>query len=440
MPNNKKFNYVVSVFVLLSGQSLFAQNLNCTSKIGGSWNFGTAPAACNVSPLMTQDSVEAQYSPLLFNEASDVTTERKDFLSEMFSLLRDVGTSYLLRANPQASNEELNGFLEGLYTLAHQETFWTHYRLGKDQMIRYMRGDSDHGHGMMQVDDRSHVAALRNGRGVDLVYNIMYGLDVYYAAWVRAASASCVGSSTNYKNRARAAWSAYNRGPSKLCRWSSSSTTGDKGYLQKFGQRAWLKYVKDTAATVNVNVSCLMYNTRPCSLTGTPLPLPAPPPPRQHELIGKVVHITAPNGINLRDIQTNNILILIPRGTRLNVEDATQKDSDVKTYLKVSYSGRTGTIYAGHEKPTNTRSSWVSVESSLASVSLAQLTNVRSYQLLRECADISCAKSQVAVKGGSAPDSLQVLQKENNGWVKVKVAGTEESGWIESTDLVEIRE
>jgi len=389
---------------------------------------------------MSQDSVQNQYSPVLFNDASEATAERKDFLSEMYLVLRDVGTSYLLRANPQVSNAELMGFLDGLYALAHQETFWTHYRLGKDQLIRYMRGDGDHGHGLMQVDDRSHVDALRDGRGVDLVYNIMYGLDVYYAAWVKSATSSCVSTSTNYKNRARSAWSAYNGGPGKICRWSSSPTSGDTGYLQKYNQRGWLKYVRDTGTAVALDVNCLMYNTRPCSLSGAPAPSPTPAPapetPALRQLIGKIATLVAPNGINLRDLQTDKILVLIPKGTQVVIEDVSQKDSDIKTYMKVTHAGKTGSIYAGHEKPTLTRDSWVRVENSSDSNRLVQLTTARPYQMLRECAGYACAKSEVVVKGGSSPDALLVLQKENN-WIKVQIQNTNQSGWIEATNLME---
>lgn len=446
MPFKKYHYYILGAALLLTFQSTSAQvSLACTSKIGGSWNFGTAPSACNVSPLMSGQSVQKQYLPVLFDDARDVTSERKDFLSEMYSLLREVGTAYLIRVNPQISDAEVKGFLDGLYALAHQETFWTHYRVGKDQLVRYMRGDSDHGHGMMQVDDRSHVAALREGRGVDLVYNIMYGLDVYYAGWLKAASASCVSSATNYKNRARAAWSAYNGGPGKVCRWSSSPTSGDTGYLQKFNQRSWLNYVRDTAASVRVDVNCLMYNTRPCALPGsgspTPAPAPAPAPvpqPQKHLLIGKTIIINTSNGTNLRDLQTNTVLIAVPRGTKLIVEDVLQKDSDIKTYLKVTYSGRTGTIYAGHQKPTNTQDSWIKIDSSIRATSVTSLAAARPYQLLRECADYSCAKTNVAVKGGDTPDTLQVLQKQGESWVKVQVLGSSYSGWLERSDLKEI--
>jgi uncharacterized protein YgiM (DUF1202 family) len=441
MPLLHKVFLISVVSMIFKYQAQAEVNLNCTSKIGGSWNFGTAPAACNVSPLMTQDSVRSQYGPLFFNESQDASTERRNFLSEMFPLLRDVATAYILRQNPRVSPAELSGFLDGVYALAHQETYWTHYRDGKDQVVRYMRGDSDHGHGMMQVDDRSHVAALREGRGVDLVYNIVYGLDIYYKAWVKSATASCVSSETNYKSRARASWAAYNGGSSKLCRWTSN-TTGDKQYLAKFDQRAWLNYVTDTQAPVQVDVNCLIYNQRPCALPGESLPPPSTPPqdPQVHELVGKTLTIVAPNGINLRDLQTNKVLILVPKGQQVVVEDVTQKDSDIKTYLKVTYAGRTGSIYGGHEKPNDTRQDWIRVENKEnPTVKTAVLASQLPYKLLRECAGYACVKTSVAVKGGESPDTLEILNKNNEGWVQVQMAGIG-SGWIEQSEIREINQ
>lgn len=433
---------LITFFLALATNSLsVAQtDLTCTSKIGGSWNFGTAPSACNVSPLMTQALTRGQYTSLLFDDKTDVSSARKDFLSEMFPLLRDVTTAYLIRKDPNMSPAELAGFLDGVYALAHQETFWTHYRDGKDQVIRYMRGDYDHGHGMMQVDDRSHVDALRQGRGVDLVYNIVYGLDVYYKAWVRSATASCVSSATNYKSRARSAWAAYNGGSGKICRWTSN-TTGDKQYLEKFEKRTWLNYVHDTKAPVSVDVNCLMFNERPCLTTGTPVPPTEQPPTDSapHELLAKTVIVVASNGINLRDLRTNNVILLIPKGKQVLVEDVSQKDSDIKTYLKVTYSGKTGSIYAGHEKPTNTRNEWVRVQSAQPQNNTAVLASNLPYKLLRECAGFACAKNSVAIKGGDSPDTLMILKKENSVWAEVQIIGTTSTGWIELAELTEIK-
>jgi hypothetical protein len=208
----------------------------------------------------------SQYSPLIFDHSGNVTTVRNKYMTEMYALLRDIGTYYIKRRNPNVSAAELNGFLQGLYATAHQETYWTHYRKPTDGIIRYMRGDSLHGHGMMQVDDRSHLAALQQGKGVDLGYNIVYGLDVYYSAWTKAATQSCVGSATDYIKRARAAWSGYNGGNSRICRFATSPTTGDGRYYQRLTDKEWLKYVSSTSAPTSFDIRCLVEGGRPCTL------------------------------------------------------------------------------------------------------------------------------------------------------------------------------
>lgn len=275
---NKKTIGVLSVVAVVFVATSFSKaealiSLTCTQKVSGSWNFGVSPYACNVSPSMTQSTTTSQFSPAIFDHSKTLSTARIEYMSNMYTLLRDMGTYYIKRRKPTVTTTETNAFLRGLYALAHQETFWTHYRKPVDGIIRYMRGDYDHGHGLMQIDDRSHIDALKEGKGVDLAYNIVYGLDIYYAAWVKAATAYCVGSSTNYISRARAAWSAYNGGPSRICRFYSSPTSGDSSYYTKLTQKLWLNYVQSTTALTPFNVKCLIEGVRPCALVRTAIRL-----------------------------------------------------------------------------------------------------------------------------------------------------------------------
>ncbi len=204
---------------------------------------------------------------MIFEDAD--SSLRRQYMSELYPVARELGAYYLKRRNANVSPAEIEGFLAGFYALLHQETFWTHYRRGTDSLVRYMRGDSLHGYGIMQVDDRSHAVAINKGKGVDLIENMVYGLDVYYAAWTRSASASCVASTTNYVQRARAAWSAYNGGSGSICRWTnpnSAHASKDKGYYEKFTGRTWLSYVSNTDKAAKLDVVCLAEGTRPCAL------------------------------------------------------------------------------------------------------------------------------------------------------------------------------
>ena len=154
----------------------------------------------------------------------------------------------------------------------HQETVWSHYRINTDGRVRYMRGDFGHGHGLMQVDDRSHQTALLQGRGADLIKNMVYGLDVFYAAWQRAPNQSCVNGNSDYTNRIRSAWSAYNGGSRRICRWTQSAgpfAHHDKDFYQKLQNRSWKNYVTTEEKKTSLNLSCLTEGTRPCANNGT---------------------------------------------------------------------------------------------------------------------------------------------------------------------------
>lgn len=247
-----------------AGSNFTACNNRSTA---GDWSFGYAPAACNVAPAQSSAYATAQYSPVLFREGK--ANARKTYMSEMFPVAREIGTYYIKRRNPKVSAAEINGFLAGFYALLNQETFFTHYRLGADSITRYMRGDSLHGYGIMQVDDRSHSVALNQGKGVDLAENIIYGLDIYYAAWLKSATATCVSAASNYEQRARSAWAAYNGGPSSLCRWTNSSSAHaakDTAYITKFRAAAWMTHVANANEKSALNVSCLAEGVRPCAL------------------------------------------------------------------------------------------------------------------------------------------------------------------------------
>jgi hypothetical protein len=239
---------------------------SCYNRLNtGAWTFGTAPAGCNVSPAQGTAYAKAQYDKLIYKDGA--TNARNEYMSELFPMAKAMGEYYIRRRNPSVTQAEVNGFVAGFQALLNQETFWSHYRIASDGVLRYMRGDSLHGYGIMQVDDRSHAVALNQGKGVDLAENMAYGLDIYYAAWVKAKTVSCVTSTTDYEQRARAAWSAYNGGSGSICRWTnpnSAHAAKDTQYITKFRAKAWLAHVADQNRKSAVNVECLVEGVRPC--------------------------------------------------------------------------------------------------------------------------------------------------------------------------------
>jgi hypothetical protein len=245
-----------------------AQALTCASKIGGTWNFGSVPDACSVSPLQAQSTVRSQYGPVLFQDKYTNATGRGEYMSEMYPTVRDMGSYYIHRRNPKVSPSEEDGFLQALFTLASQESEWTHYRLGKDGIVRFMRGDSLHGYGLMQIDDRAHATQVKDGQAVDLAGNMLLGLDQFYSNWVKSAKVACVKSPADYQSRARAAWAAYNGGAGSFCRWTNSKSkwaANDRGFYAHYTSHNWLAPVHDKKAPAPLNVRCLAEGKRPCA-------------------------------------------------------------------------------------------------------------------------------------------------------------------------------
>ncbi len=259
---------------LLAPESSFAQNAtpnywNCKNRVGGEWNFGRVPSACDVSPLTDEDLLAENYNSVVFKDGESRSSERMRYMNDLQPFLRDVVLEYLDRRKPNASQTERSAFVYAIYTLAHSESFWSHYREATDQKLKVTRGDFGHGHGLFQVDDRWHYNAVKNGEAWKLLFNIEYGLDIYFNEWQRAASASCVSSPTDWRSRTRAAWAAFNGGPRKLCRWTNPNDRwahNDKNFYEKFRSQLWDRYIEDYDQESKVNLSCLRENrSLPCN-------------------------------------------------------------------------------------------------------------------------------------------------------------------------------
>ena len=161
MKTNKLACVVLSSIALLAAraaESRTADFWQCSNKIGGQWAFGNAPNACSVNHKESPTKVRTEFSPVLFQDARTSEAERGRYISELYPAMRDFAAYYIKRRNPSVSAAEIKGFQTALFSLAHQESFWSHYRDGADGLVRYMRGDSGHGHGIMQIDDNAHFA------------------------------------------------------------------------------------------------------------------------------------------------------------------------------------------------------------------------------------------------------------------------------------------
>lgn len=257
----------------------------CTGKVGGTWTHGRAPSGCDASAFGPDSFVRGNYTGVIYDDAAHAVSnanERKRYMQAMYPVIRDASQRYLLARKPGASARELEAFQRGTYATLRQETFWSHYRdaqlaAGQPYVLKMMRGDSGHGHGMMQVDDRYHFVRLQEGKGWNMMQNFTYAIDIYYAAW-QAAPAACLGGVVEptgttadidayWRSRARSAWSAYNGGPTRVCRWQNPADVNvgkDNGYRDNYDSRLWLVDVADLTKAAAIDVNCLMDNGPSC--------------------------------------------------------------------------------------------------------------------------------------------------------------------------------
>lgn len=253
----------------------------CPGQTGGEWNYGRVPNACNASPFGDDRVVFSTYPALIFMDQQSRTPERSRYTEEMHSLISEAARYYIVKRKPNVSAEEINQWVLAVVLTAAQESRMSHYRVAVDNHLKMLRGDSLHGHGMMQLDDRSHYNAIQSGIAWNLITNVTYGMDILFSEWERAPSQSCVGSATNYVSRIRSAWAAYNGGSGSICRWANPNSTwaaNDIGFYSLYQTRTWTTYVHDEHKPASVNVPCLIENKSNCPVANNPPPVPQPTP------------------------------------------------------------------------------------------------------------------------------------------------------------------
>jgi hypothetical protein len=264
--------FTVGLGAINNSQATTADYYKCVSRVGGEYAYGRAPQACNASSFGDDKVVLGNYGKVIFDDGSDRSKERSRYVDEVNAVLKEAATYYLKKRKPSVSTEELNWFILGIQATASHESYWSHYRKASDARIKMMRGDSGHGHGMMQVDDRAHYSAINSGVGWNLVSHLTYAMDIFYTAWEKAPSQSCVRTATNYQARVRSAWSAYNGGIGKICRWTNSSdkwAQNDKNFYTHLSKRMWESYVVDKNKASSVNVACLVEKKENCPAPST---------------------------------------------------------------------------------------------------------------------------------------------------------------------------
>ncbi len=271
---------IIYLFVTMSSFAGFTDTQDywkCTNKSGGSWNFGRAPNVCDVHHFVDPEYVKNEFAKVIFDDSSNVDAEREEYMTYMYGVIRDTARYYILSRKPEAEEDEIEAFVKSSYAIAHQESYWSHYRKPSNGRMQFMRGDYGHGHGMMQVDDRWHFTAINQGKGANLILNIVYSLEEYYDAWERAPSQKCVNSPTDWYAISRSAYSAYNGGASRICRWTNPRdkwARNDKGFKAKYDNRQWENYITDFEVPSFVDIGCIISGGTNCENDGSDNSLP----------------------------------------------------------------------------------------------------------------------------------------------------------------------
>lgn len=247
-------NFLVKISIgltlLLFATPSAAKASRCTQKLEGTWQFGRAPYGCGIEKSLARD-YSRKYGSLIFDEGKPRAKETQRFIREMHDFLSYYARNYYLRRDPHADEAELNEWTRLVLSAAHQESYWTHFRMGKDDTFRVFKGDGFHGHGILQIDDRSHKKIVESNKVYDLTSHVIYAFDVLYSMRQNAIKKPCKGGKT-VEAISRSAYSAYNGGPASKCRWTNSGkkwSRNDKDFLEKYRGQLWRKKMNSTLAS-----------------------------------------------------------------------------------------------------------------------------------------------------------------------------------------------
>jgi len=239
----------------------------CAHLDEGNWGeFGRIPRACDIDPFGSPDFVANKLAPSIFDDNLDRTSETSRYMNNMNAIIQQAAEYYFSARKPTASVDEIAAWQQAIATVANVETYWSHYRHATDDRLKMVRGDSGHGHGMMQIDDRWHFTAIEDGVGWQLFENILYSFEIFYAAWQDAVNQTCLDSETNWIDRSRSAYSAYNGGATRICRWSNEpgQWVQDSNFLSLYNEKPWADEISEPDLTSPLDVACFLEGEDDC--------------------------------------------------------------------------------------------------------------------------------------------------------------------------------
>lgn len=239
--------------------------LLCQNKIAGVWDFGQAPYGCDIGQFIQPQFVEKNFSPLIYNHQGS-PDEPLRYGEAMYVTLKTLAAYYLQQREPNVNPATLANWVRLILTTAHQESYWSHFRR-IDNRITLVRGDSGHGHGLMQLDDRWHYLALLDGVGSNLTKNLVYAMDLLYLSWHKSISAPCILNASDWEARARSTYSAYNGGPAQICRWTHEDSIwrqNDQAFKEKWDTQEWLPFAQNSVL-LEIDAACFIEQGYDCA-------------------------------------------------------------------------------------------------------------------------------------------------------------------------------
>lgn len=218
-----------------------ASTAACPQKISGEWKFGQAPYGCQLNKNINVQ----EYENMIYFDSEDSKNHTQKYVSHLHQFMSEMAAAYIQRRDPQVTQEEINAWTHLTLSTAHQESFWTHYRVGEDGALRFFKGDAHHGYGLMQIDDRWHKGFIRSGKVYDLEAHFVYGLDILYNGWSKALKTPCP-NGQDLQSLSRSAYGIYNGGRNARCRWQNSGhrwARNDKNFLKKYQDKSWKQHL-----------------------------------------------------------------------------------------------------------------------------------------------------------------------------------------------------
>lgn len=215
-------------------------NSGCHNRLAGEWEIGRAPFGCEIA-YNTALPLTQNYPSLIFDDGAQRANETKRYTKEMYNFLMDYSVAYFKRRSPEAPQSAIEKWTHLVLATAHQESYWTHYRLGGDNIFRFFKGDYDHGYGLMQVDARSHRVFINSGKVFDITQHFLYALDILYDSRAAALKKPCA-NAADPDSINRSAYSGYNGGLTAKCRWKNPShrwARNDKNFYDKYRSKEW---------------------------------------------------------------------------------------------------------------------------------------------------------------------------------------------------------